>query len=235
MDPDNADGSVRGVPAAEPHGPAHGGHGGPHVPAARRPVTDVSRRRSHVYTEQGGPAGQADLNDRDDGIMALRRDWLRGGGHALDRHGGQVTDQQLKDRLLLGHDPITGSTADWEHPHEHRCGQHATAFTSDTALVYAEMRVYDSPQAQAKRRTAEQSGLQSFKVRVPAVEALGPDFRDSLRGWTRLGPPDQPTGVARTHFPDTTQILVMYRRPSGGSWAADTCYPDIPQGAQAHG
>lgn len=235
VDPDNADGSIRGLPSPEPHGPPHGGHGGSHVPAARRPTTDVSRRRSHVFTEQGGQAGQTDLRDRDNGIVDLRREWLRDGGHAVDRHGGQVTDQQLQDRLLLGRDPITGNTHDWEHPYAHRCGQHATAFTSDGALVYAEMRVYDSPQAQAKRVAAEQDGLQSFKVRVAAIELLGPDFRDSLRGWTRLGPVDKPTGTAPTRFPDSTQILVMYRRSSGGSWAAYTCYPDIPRGAQPHG
>jgi hypothetical protein len=229
VDPDGANGSIRSLEPPQPQGVPHGGHGGPNVPPARQPITDPSRRRSHVYTEQGGPTGLADLRDRDDGIIAARADWLRRGGHAVDRHGGHVTDQQLQDRAWHNHDPLTGNTSDWEHVGEHHCGREATAFTSDAALMYAEMRVHDRPEVQARLREEEQAGGVEFKVAVPAASVLGSNFRDHLRGYSRVGSVKHPTGATATHFPHNTQIAVMYRRAPAGDWVAYTCYPQIPK------
>jgi hypothetical protein len=195
------------------------------VPPARQPITEPSRRRSHVYTEQDGPTGLADLHDRDDGIIAARRDWIRCGGHAVDRHGATVTDQQLKDRAMRGHDPMTGNPVDWgwgvDHPH----GRDATAFASDADLVYAEMRVHDSRQGQTNLATAEAAGDDWCNVLVPASSVFGPGFRDHLRGWSRIGSAKHPQGVQPTSLTDDTQIFIRYvRDPGTTQWTAWTCY-----------
>jgi hypothetical protein len=226
VDPDNANGSIRGLEAPQAKGARHGGHGGPNVPPARQPVTDPSRRRSHVYTEQDGATGLADMQNRDDGIIGARHAWIRCGGHALDRHGGQVTDQKLKDRAQHGKDPMTGDRTDWQNGRLHRYSQHATAFTSDSALVFAEMRIYDSRQAQAKRQRIDPQRNQ-YTVAVPAAQVLGPDFRDHIRGWSRVGTANNPTGVVPTSFPDNTEFVATYKRLPGAPWGLHTCFPNF--------
>jgi hypothetical protein len=224
VDPDGANGSTRGLEPPQPRGTTHGGHGGPHVPPARQPITDPSRRRSHVYPEQG-PDGLADLQDRDDGIVTARADWLRCGGHAVDRHGGAVTDQQLQDRALHGHDPMTGNPVDWEWGANHPHGRDATAFATDTDLVYAEMCTYDSRPGQAERAAAEAAGRYEYSVLIPASSVFGLDFRDHLRGWSRIGSAKHPQGVQPTSFTDGTQIFVRYvQDPGSTQWVAWTCY-----------
>jgi hypothetical protein len=156
----------------------------------------------------------------------VRQAWIRCGGHALDRHGGQVTDQQLKDRAQHGKDPMTGDRTDWQSGRLHRYSQHATAFTSDSALVYAEMRIYDSRQAQAKRQSIDPQRNQ-YTVRVPAAQVLGPEFRDHIHGWSRVGTANNPTGVVPTSFPDNTEFVATYKRSPAGSWRLYTCFPNF--------
>jgi len=233
VDPDNAAGSINGLPAPTPDGPFHGGcqqQGGPPVPPARQPLTDTSRRRTFVYTEQG-PDGLQDLLARDDGIIALRLKWMDAGGHAHLRHGEHITDTQLQHRALYGHDPITTTTTDWEHGKRHKYGRHATAFTSNAALVFAEMYIWNSQDCQQKRQNAENSHppQERFVIRLPAVEVLGPNFRNYIRGWTRTGTRKNPGPIVPTHFPDDTKIVASYQRTSSANeWHLITCYPDPP-------
>ena len=230
VDPDNAAGSINGLPAPTPDGPFHGGcqqQGGPPVPPARQPLTDTSRR-TFVYTEQG-PDGLQDLLARDDGIIALRLKWMDAGGHAHLRHGGHITDTQLQHRVLHGHDPITTTTTDWEHGKRHKYGRHATAFTSNAALVFAEMYIWNSPQGQqAKAKAEDPKNPQSwFTVEIPAVDIFGPKFRDHLRGWSLVGTKNNPISAVPTNFGNNTVIKAVYfRRPSKNEWQLYTCYPD---------
>jgi len=231
VDPDNAAGSINGLPAPTPDGPFHGGcqqQGGPPVPPARQPLTDTSRRRTFVYTEQG-PDGLQDLLARDDGIIALRLKWMDAGGHAHLRHGEHITDTQLQHRALYGHDPITTTTTDWEHGKRHKCGRHATAFTSNAALVFAEMYIWNSPQGQQARAAADNPHKQekAFSVEIPATDIFGPTFRSYIRGWTRTGTQKAPISVTPTNFGDNTVIKAFYFRDSPSSeWKLYTCYPD---------
>ncbi len=198
------------------------------VPPARQALTDVSRRRTHVFTEQG-PAGLADLRKRDNGLVALRLGWLDAGGHARLRHGADVSERRLQERVMYGRDPITGTTTDWEHGGGHRVGRHATAFTDNTALVFAEMRIWDNPECRAKRERAEANNDDRFTVRLPAASVLGPQFRDYIHGWSRVGDRKHPLGAAPTTFPDDTELVAIYRRDAPNEqWRLYRCYPTPP-------
>jgi hypothetical protein len=142
VDPDGAGGSVAGLPQPQPFGEARGGYTDGHgaAPLGRRALADVSRRRTHVYTEFG-PEGFQDLLERGEGIVGWRSRWLDAAGHARLRHGGTVSDELLKQRALRG----SGAPTDWEHGGNHPPTRHATAFTSDAAAVYVEMAVWDTP------------------------------------------------------------------------------------------
>jgi hypothetical protein len=45
------------------------------------------------------------------------------GAHGVQRHEGEVTAKQLEDRCLHGKDPMTGSTVDGVHGHDHGYGK----------------------------------------------------------------------------------------------------------------
>lgn len=235
VDPDNAAGSVSDLPRAHPVGPPHGGHqepAGPPVPAARRPLHNGWRRRSHVFTEQG-PAGLADLLARGTGLLARHAAWLRAGGHTLDRHGGSVTDAQLTARVRHHIDPMTGTTFDWERGESrHRCGRYATAFGTDEAASFAEMRVHDHPAnsaalAEVARADAAGQPQNRYQVEVAAKDVFGDDFRQHLRGWSRIGSRTGPGDPVRTVFTADSTIVVRYERPDpSGQWRAITCFPN---------
>lgn len=226
VDPDNAAGSAAGVPAPTEIGDEHGGHGGPGVPGARKALTGGWRKRSHVFTEQGGPAGFADFVARGGALLAFQLQWLLAAGHVLDRHGPALTDHQLRARARNGIDPITGTRTDWERGSKHKYGRHATAFTSAQSLAYAEMRVHDSRANQERRNTADADDELQYQIAVPAEWVFGADFRTHLRGWGRVGSKEHPQGTQPTIFPDSTHILVVYARSDTASeWVAYTCYP----------
>ncbi|HEY3506947.1 MAG TPA: hypothetical protein VGN37_29670 [Actinocatenispora sp.] len=227
VDPDNAAGAVAGLPGPKEVGDPHGGHGGPDAPGERQPLGNVWRRRGHVYTEQGGPAGFRDFLARGAGLFALHTDWHRAGGHP-DRHGGATTDRQLVDRLRYGHDPLTGKTVDWETGKRHRCGDHATAYRRDQALAWAEMCCYASRAGTSARETAERQGRRAFAAQVAACDVFGPGFRAELRGYSRDAASG--IGIVRIDFPDNTIIRAHYRRDvPDGEWLLVTCFPDIPK------
>lgn len=227
VDPDGAAGSVTGLPEPQGLGDVRGGHTDGHgvAPLGRRPISDVSRGRTHVFSEFG-PEGFKDLLDRDDGMVALRSRWLDAGGHARLRHGGTVTDDRLKERVLRGRDPVNAAPTDWELGRNHPTPRHATAFTSDTAAVYAEMTAWDHPASRQARADAEASGQIKFAVAVPTKDAFGQNYSEHMRGWTRVGSVGNPQGVVATSFGDSAEIFAIYQRESpNDEWRATTCYP----------
>ena len=150
------------------------------------------------------------------------------GGHAHLRHGEHITDTQLQHRALYGHDPITTTTTDWEHGGNHGYGKHATAFTSNAALVFAEMYIWNSPQGQQAKTVAEAAGpgRRDFHIEVKASEIFGPNFRNYIRGWSRTGTKKNPGPPTPTTFGPDSTIFAIYRRSSPqGEWQLYTCYP----------
>lgn len=99
---------------------------------------------------------------------------------------------------------------------------HATAFRSAEALVMAEMS--------ARRDLLEKYGpwgpprLEPDWLRheLPAKKALGPHWRDHVRGRSR----GDGTTVD-TRFPDHTEIVVVWKRDADGDWQVRTCFPRV--------
>lgn len=226
-DPGGFGGSVRGLGEPTRFGEPMGGNGPQGCPPARRPLTDVTEPRMRVFVEQG-EHGMADLLDRDDGIIAERLRYLDAGGHGVGRHGEKVTDEQLRARAKDGLDPMNGTTLDWHHGREHKHPRHATAFTSDAALVYAEAAVAHSRAVREAKVEADEDGREYIYVTLPAREIFGADFARHMRGFTRVGGTKRPAGVRPTVFGDTTVIVAQYHRADPAQpWVPFSCFPKV--------
>lgn len=232
VDPDGAGGSVRGLPEPVPVGKFAGGwqeHGGAQVEPTRQPVSDVSRGRMGIYTELG-PDGLIELTNMDDGIVGLRMKLMAGAGHATRRHGPDVTVAQLEARAMHKEDPITGTTTDWETGAEHKSSQHATAFTSREALVFAEAVSFGSREVQEARAYSDSLPdghrfRNLAKAQLPASRVFGTGFRHHVHGRSRTGRAINPTGCVPTQFSNDATIVMMYKRQSPQhEWLPYTCY-----------
>jgi hypothetical protein len=155
-------------------------------------------------------------------------------GHAPIRHGGpnRVTDLQLEDRAVRGIDPASGTTFDAFNkfsdgsPKPHKVGRNATAFTSDDALLQADDFARSSTQFQHNIATARANGdLFVDPVEIPLRDVFGNNYQDHVRGVTRLGSKNNPTGHIPTDFTDGT-IKAIYKLDQHGNVKLHTLYPN---------
>ena len=155
-------------------------------------------------------------------------------GHAIQRHGSpnRVTDLQLEDRAVRGIDPASGTTFDAfnkfpdGNPKPHKVGRNATAFTSDDALLQADDFARSSAQFQQNIANARTNGdIFVDPVELPLRDVFGNNYRDYVRGVTRLGSKNNPTGHIPTNFTDGT-IKAIYRLDQNGNVKLHTLYPN---------
>ena len=155
-------------------------------------------------------------------------------GHAPIRHGGpnRVTDLQLEDRAVRGIDPASGTTFDAFNkfpdgsPKPHKVGRNATAFTSDDALLQADDFARSSTRFQQNIATARTNGdLFVDPVEIPLRDVFGNNYQDHVRGVTRLGSKNNPTGHIPTDFTDGT-IKAIYKLDQNGNVKLHTLYPN---------
>jgi hypothetical protein len=155
-------------------------------------------------------------------------------GHAPIRHGGpnRVTDLQLEDRAVRGVDPASGTTFDAFNkfpdgsPKPHKVGRNATAFDSDEALVHADDFARKSTQFEQNIANARANGdLFVDPVELPLKDVFGPGYKDNVRGVTRLGSKNNPTGHVNTDFTNGT-IKAIYRLDQDGNINLHTLYPN---------
>jgi hypothetical protein len=164
--------------------------------------------------------------------VARRLRELEAEGHGPQRHEGQVTDQQLRDRVLHGHDPAQqgpDKTVDAVTGGPHRRPELACRFNSPEAMVAADDAVRSSPEFEARRSTAEATGLDAIAVRVPLERALGPSWRTEVAGVEAVGPRVQPAGVHAVDFTGGQVQAVCYCDDPAGGWKTLTIYPDKRQ------
>jgi hypothetical protein len=187
-------------------------------------IAELRRRLGMPTVEWAEPA------DRDRVAHRLRE--LETEGHGPQRHEGQVTDQQLKDRVLHGHDPAQqgpDKTVDAVTGGRHRRPEIASRFDTPEAMVAADDAVRRSPEFAAKRSAAESSGQDSIAVRLPLDRALGPSWQTRVTGVEAVGPRDQPAGVRPVDFTEGRVQAVCYRDDPAGGWKTLTIYPDKRQ------
>jgi hypothetical protein len=187
-------------------------------------IAELRRRLGMPAVDRAEPA--------DAGRVARRLRELEAEGHGPQRHEGQVTDQQLCDRVLHGHDPAqqgSDKTVDAVTGGQHRRPELACRFNSPEAMVAADDAVRSSPEFEARTSIAEATGLDSIAVRVPLERALGPSWRTEVAGVEAVGPREQPAGVHPVDFTGGQVQAVCYRDDPAGGWKTVTIYPDKRQ------
>lgn len=155
-------------------------------------------------------------------------------GHAPIRHGGpnRVTDLQLEDRAVRGIDPASGTTFDAFNkfpdgsPKPHKVGRNATAFISDDALLQADDFARSSAQFRQNIATARTNGdIFVDPVEIPLRDVFGSNYQDYVRGVTRVGSKNNPTGYVPTDFTDGS-LKAIYRLDQNGNVKLHTLYPN---------
>lgn len=124
-------------------------------------------------------------------------------GHGPQRHEGAVTTQMLRDRVMRGHDPITGTTIDGVHGGRHAQVRVATRITSEADFVGAEAVMRRSPEYRAARDAAlHDLNLDDprFTVVLPIEDVLGVNYATKVEGVRRLGSRNNPTGIEAIDF-----------------------------------
>ncbi len=152
-------------------------------------------------------------------------DDLKDEGHGPQRHEGDVTPEQLVDRCVSGHDPMTGDTTDGVHGGVHRYSRHATRFKDPGDYVDAEETIrgkqaYTDEMAEAKRTNDTR-----FSVELPLKDVLGDDYKTKLEGKSRIGSAKNPQGSQDTDFTDGT-ITAVYDIDANGDTVLVTMYPN---------
>lgn len=107
------------------------------------------------------------------------------GGEAVSASDTLTAPQRIAELDKMGYAPV----------------QHATAFTTDQALLQAEDFARKSAQFQ-KNVAAARANRELFvdPVEIPLVEMFGSDYKGHVRGVSRLGSKQAPTGQASTDF-----------------------------------
>lgn len=96
---------------------------------------------------------------------------------------------------------------------------HATTFTTNEALVMAEMRM----RREAHSAKDDFLARPDIGIELPIADVLGPNWRRYVRGRSRTG-----SGFCDAQFPDDTVIFARWDRTSDGDLQPYTLYPKIP-------
>lgn len=157
---------------------------------------------------------------------------LKAQGHAWDRHGPEVLDGQLSDRAMFGADPMTQTKGDGTHSGNHGYSRHATQFTSERAMAQAVKAVESSPEYLEGQRLAQDAISNndapepSLIVEVPLQQAFGPNHEKQVKGRSRIGGANSPSGWQPTNLANGV-VLAVYRYDLvTKSYRLHTMYPD---------
>ena len=165
--------------------------------------------------------------------IAKKYDEIKLNGHSAQRHGEEITVQQLKDRAVKGFDPVTGTINDGYNkkadgtPKEHNYGKDATKFNSKTALVKADETIRQTESFKKALKSATDTNDDVMAVDDTKLEDIfGKDYKTQVTGKTREGSKKHPTGnTTDTDFTDGT-VKAVYKKDAGGNWNIETMYPE---------
>jgi hypothetical protein len=147
-------------------------------------------------------------------------------GHAVQRHGAEITWQQLHDRAVLGYDPMTGSRVDGVHGGDHPPTRHATRFETRAAFVKAEETVRASQEFRDEITAASREGRMYAPVKTITLERIfGAGYLSQVSGVMRRGSFNAPTGWDPTDFTDG--VIISLFKLDGDEWKLYTMYPGV--------
>lgn len=137
-------------------------------------------------------------------------------GHAFEKHGGAVTDEQLETRARTGVAPDGSTGPNGSIPPE------SSAFHSDEALMRADQAVRNGP---LQDQIAQNPNATKLRVNNADVGF------DAGRSYSRVGPSQQtPTSPSQGPLQRTdgvTRVTGTYvKNPNTGEWETVTLYPD---------
>jgi hypothetical protein len=154
------------------------------------------------------------------------------GGHGPQRHGPQITEQQLDDRAMHKIDPVTGTTDDAYNkfsdgtPRPHKAGRHATHITSNESFVRGEIAIRNSQKFKEAIANANANGLEYTEpIDVPLEQIYGSGYRNHVSGKSRIGSANNSAGTTVTDFTDG-MMKAFYRKTPDGRWVLHTMYPN---------
>ncbi|MFA5983578.1 MAG: hypothetical protein WC782_06150 [Methylococcaceae bacterium] len=148
-------------------------------------------------------------------------------GHGPQRHEGDVTEQQLKDRVMHGKDPMTGTTTDAVTGETHKYSKNATKIKSEEDYVNGESHLRNSDEFKTKVKDAETSGQGRILVENQKLEEIyGSNYKDKVSGQTRIGSKNNPTGVTPTDFDNGSMVGVYTKSNKTRQWELTTMYPE---------
>jgi hypothetical protein len=169
------------------------------------------------------PAEPADA-DR----VARRLRALEAEGHGPQRHEGQVTDQQLRDRVLHGHDPAQqgpDKTIDAVTGGRHERPRIASRFDTPEAMVTADDALRASDAFATAQAVAREEGDGKLTVRLSLDQALPDALRAQVTGFTRAAAGD--TVPVRPVDLTDGRVQGVYRWDDAiRRWVTHTIYPD---------
>jgi hypothetical protein len=173
----------------------------------------------------------------DAGRVARRLRELEAEGHGPKRHEGQVTDQQLRDRVLLGHDPAqqgSDKTVDAVTGRPHEPPRFASRFDTPEAMVAADDALRASDAFAWTAELARARGRESMWIRLPLADALQPELRAQVTGVERFGTGEHPA-VRPVDFSDGWVQAGFHWDDRTETWKTYTIYPDRPRQSDREG
>ena len=183
-------------------------------------IAELRRRLGMPAVDRAEPA--------DAGRVARRLRELEAEGHGPQRHEGQVTDQQLRDRVLHGHDPAQqgpDKTADAVTGGPHEPPRIASRFDTPEAMVAADDALRASDAFVAAEAIAREEGDGKLTVRLSLDQALPEALRAQVTGFARAAAGDT-VPVRPVDFTDG-RVQGVYRWDDATSrWVTHTIYPD---------
>lgn len=148
-------------------------------------------------------------------------------GHAIDRHGPDITEGQLDLRAREKIDPMTMTREDGVNGGDHNSARHATQFTSLRAMAHAKITVENSVDFRNKLAEAKNNNRPSFAITGVSLEAaLGPDYLHHVRGKTRVLN-SSPPQVVDANLTNGHIVAVYKKDPATGEYKFYTLYPDL--------
>jgi len=137
-------------------------------------------------------------------------------GHAFEKHGGAVTDEQLETRARTGVAPGGSTGPNGSIPPE------SSAFHSDEDLIRADQAVRNGP---LQDQIAQNPNATKLRINNADVGF------DAGRSYSRVGPsqqsPASPSQGPLQRTDGVTRVTGTYvKNPNTGEWETVTLYPD---------
>jgi hypothetical protein len=188
-------------------------------------ITELRRRLGMPAVDRAEPR-PAEPADPDRVTRRLRE--LEAEGHGPQRHEGQVTDQQLRDRVLHGHDPAQpgpDKTVDAVTGQRHEPPRIASRFDTPEAMVAADDALRASDAFAAAEAIAREEGDGKLTVRLSLDQALPKALRAQVTGFARAAAGDT-VPIRPVDLTDGRVQGVYHWDDATRRWITYTIYPD---------